>query len=186
MKTTHLLIGLAALAFLASCATTVQLSSSNSQRFQDGIYYTKPNRAETEALRAQEDAEVAALVSETRTSEIFDGGEEVGLSPDFASATLSFETTPTTVNIFTVSDISWWTPYSLSFSWGIDPWYYNNRYRPYYAWYRTRYYDYWYWRDYDPWYYSWYSPWYYDSWHYYSWYDRYYSPWSYYSWYGGW
>ncbi len=146
MKTTHLLIGLAALATLASCATTVQLSSSNSQRFQDGIYYTKPNRAETLALREQEDAEVAALVSETRTSELFDG-QEADYTPSFASASLNFDTASTNVNIFTVSDISWWTPYSLSFSWGCDPWYYNNRYHSYYSWYRNRYYYYCYWLD---------------------------------------
>ena len=140
MKTTHLLIGLAALALLASCATTVQLSSSNSQRFQDGIYYTKPNRAETRALRDQEDAEVAALVSETRTSELFDG-DEISVSPEFASVTLDFGVSTPAINIFTVSDINWWTPYSLSFSWGFDPWYYNNRYHSYSSWYRNRYYD---------------------------------------------
>ena len=200
MKTTHLLIGFATLALLASCATTVQLSSSNSQRFQDGIYYTKPNTAANRVLREKEDAEVAALVSETATSGLFENNEEGQYTPEFASATLDFNTAPvTTVNIYTTTDLTWWTPYDLSFAWGYDPWYwtYNSRYyryRPYYSWAGTRYYDYWYWRDryYSPWYYaSWYDPWYYGSW-YDSWawrgwfYDPWYSSYYYSGWYGPW
>ena len=202
-----LLLALATAVILSSCGTLANLgSSSEGQRFQDGIYGKAPS-FKTRTDRDAELAESQSLVDKTKGSTIYlfgDKKDTVSIPQDM-SAMIRYDQklggTVVTVGENPYDwrfDLEnnygyWYGPYSLGSSW-----YWSRHYSPIYAldfapWRYRGWDDGWdYGNWYSPYYYGgfyggWYDPWYWGShWGWYDpWYNPYYSPY-YCGWYGGW
>ena len=181
-----LLLVIAVLTVLSSCGVTANMaSSSDGQKFQDGIYGNVPSfKSKTELASSQKETD--ELIEKTKGSTIYlfgDKKDTVFIPKDMA-AKISFDNEfgGTTVTV-------------AEYDWGYDsPWNWYSPYTPYSigsSWYWSRHYSPWYWNTwaYTPWHYSgWYSPWYtgwYDPWYYGGWYDPWYYGYGYAGWYGG-
>ena len=207
MKQTSMLLFAAALMFSSCGIAAYQASSSDGQRFQDGIYSNTPSfRSKTEKEESQ--AEVKALAQKTKESEIYLFGDkkDTVMIPENFYATIRFDQkvggTSITVGEYPyITDYGYYYgPYSIgsSFYWSrhYDP-YYSTFYNPYWNsysynfWRYHHYYDPWYYSPwhysgfYDPWYYgshwSCYDPWYHHH-HHHGWYDPWYGHHHYHGW----
>ncbi len=171
---------------LSSCATFTSLTSSDGQKFQDGIYANRPD-FRTKEERKEGKAETDALIAQTKESPIYLFGDKKDtiMIPDNYSATIKYDkalgSTVVTVgeNPYdwrnNLNPWSWYTPYSVGSSW-----YWSRHWSPYWSmssW-RYRWHDPWFWGWDDPWYYGgywgrWYDP--FDYWGFWGWND----PWYY-------
>ena len=146
-------IMIAAALILSSCGTLTKLiSSSEDQKFQDGIY------AGTPSLMSKEDkekgkAETKELIAKTKESPIYLFGDrkDTIMIPDNYSATIKYDKS-LSGTVVTVSE----NPYDWRNN--INPWsYYYSPYSIRSSWYWNRFYDPWYYSGY----YAWSDPWYY-------------------------
>ena len=198
-----LLLALATAVILSSCGTLANLgSSSEGQRFQDGIYGKAPS-FKTRTDRDAELAESQSLVDKTKGSTIYLFGDKKDsiIIPESMSASIRYDKSlASTVVTVGENPYAWqnnidpwyyYTPYSIGSSW-----YWSRHYSPYYSpWGYSPYWSSWAYGPYwNRWGYSYWScnryfdPWYYDPWYYGGWYDPWYyggfwgaSPW--YGWY---
>lgn len=157
---------------LSSCGTFTQLiTSSEGQKFQDGIYSSTPSfRSKEEKQQSRTEAE--ALVAKTKESPVY-------LFEDKKEDTVPAENQSVTINI---SPSAYYAPFSIG-----SAWYWSRHYDPWYSmtwsfhnpWYRYRWHDPWYWGGWhDTWYWNrWMDPWYLDRW---------YDPWYWGGWYDPW
>ena len=197
MKKSSVLM-IAATLLLSSCGTLTQLASSGSgQKFQDGIYGSKPDfKAKEEKVRSK--AETEALIAKTQESPIYLFGDKKDsiIIPDNYAATIKYDrqlgSTVVTVgeNPFdwrnNINPWSYYTPYSIGSSW-----YWSRHWDPFwsmsplgYGWHDPWYYGGYWGRWYDPWYYS--NFWGWDPWYYTGYWGGWYGyPYYYAGWYGG-
>ena len=153
MKKNSLLM-IAAAILMTACGTVAQqAATSDTARFEDGIYSSGPSfRSKVEKQEAK--AQTDALVEKTKESAIYLFGErkDTVMIPENMSASIRYDkaigSTVVTVgeNPYDwqnyVNPWAYYTPYSIGSSWywsrHYDPWYWNAwAYAPYrhYGWY---------------------------------------------------
>ena len=187
MKTRFIIIASVLLA-LTSCGTTASLSQAPAQKYQDGIYY-RPQSLSLDAQAAQLNA-TDDLIARTKSSAVFVktvGKVDTLFIPDNMSASIKFNhrDSTTTVSLYDVDDLNWWSWNSSFYPWygyGFG-WPYRYSYIGSYRWYRNMYYGW-----YDPFWYDpfWYDPFWGPSWAYGFgpyWYDPFWYGYGYAGWY---
>ena len=153
-------IMIAAALILSSCGTFTQLiSSSEGQKFQDGIYASTPDFLSKEE-KVQGKAETEELIAKTKESPVYLFGDrkDTIMIPDNYSATIKYDKSLSST-VVTVSE----NPYDWRNN--LNPWSYYTPYSIGSSWYWSRHWDpYWSlsWRYswHDPWFYGWNDPWY--------------------------
>ena len=208
MKKSSVLMIAAAL-LLSSCGTFTRLaSSSEGQKFQDGIYSNAPDLRSKEE-KAESKAETDALIAKTKESPIYLSGDQKD-TVSLGSPVVTVSENPYDWRN-NLNPWSYYSPYTLRYSWHWSSRFLGRHMSPYYrmsAW-TFRYTDPWYYSWNSPWFYGWNDPWLYgwndpwfygwnDPWFYGGywgrWYDPFdywgawgwYSPWYYGGYWGGW
>ena len=198
---------MAAALILSSCGTLTQLaSSSQEQKFQDGIYASTPDLISKEE-KAEGKAETEELIAKTKESPIYLFGDKKDtiMLPESHSATIRYDKSLSSMVVTVMENPydwrnnlnpwSYYTPYSIGSSWywsrhwspfwSMSPYTYSYMYGSpwFYGWGDPWYYGGYWGRWYDPFdywgFWGWNSPWYYTGYWGYPWYPHYAG------WYGG-
>ena len=172
-------IMIAAALILSSCGTFTQLiSSSEGQKFQDGIYASTPDFISKEE-KVQGKAETEELIAKTKESPVYLFGDRKDsiVIPDNYSATIKYDKSLSST-VVTVSE----NPYDWRNN--LNPWSYYTPYSIGSSWYWSRHWDpdwslSWRYSWHDPWFYGWSDPWYYGGY-----WGRWYDPFDYWGFWG--